>query len=78
MGFLKSKGHLNLSVCKCGSYVHPDKGWLGASPDDVVHDPTAIDTQRILEIKCPYTVRNCTIAEACKDTMFYCFWDGTV
>ena len=38
--------------------VHPDKGWLGAFPDGVVHDPNPTDTQRILilKIKCPYTV----------------------
>ena len=46
--FLKSKGNLNLSVCECGFYVHPDKEWLRASPDGVVHDPTATDTQGII------------------------------
>ena len=76
MDFLQSKGHFNLNVHEC-FYVHPDEVWLEPSPDDVVHDLTAADAQGILEIKCSYTVRNCTITEACKDTMFYCFCDGT-
>ena len=35
--FLRSRGHHNLTVRKCGFYVHPHKGWLGASPDGVVY-----------------------------------------
>ena len=77
MWISKIKRAFNLSVRECGFCVHPGKGWLGASPDSVVHDPTATDTQGILEIICPYTIRNCIIAEACEDTTFYYFWDGT-
>ena len=75
--FLRSRGHHNLTVHKCGFYVHPHKGWLGASPDGVVYDPTVSDSQGILEIKCPYSARDCTVEEACKDTSFYCFLNGT-
>lgn len=71
--FLESKWHFNLSACECGFYVHPNKRCIEASPDGVVHDLIATDARGTLEIKCPYTVRNCTIAEVCKDTTFYCF-----
>ena len=54
LNFLKSRGYHNLTVHKW-FYVHTHKGWLGASPDGVVYDPTVNDSQGILEIKCPYS-----------------------
>ena len=31
--YMNSHGHPGLEPSKCGFFVHPDKGWLGASPD---------------------------------------------
>ena len=37
---------------ECGFYIHPELPWLGASPDAFVDD------DRLLEIKCPFGLRN--------------------
>jgi len=44
--------NLGYSVEEVGFIVHPDLEWLGASPDGL------IGTDMVLEIKCPYGMRN--------------------
>lgn len=47
-------------------------GFIGASPDGIVcsaHDHTI---QGLLEIKCPYSARKGTVAEACDTPSFFC------
>lgn len=39
-------------VEECGFFVHPEHDWLGASPDGLIDDDTA------LEVKCPFGLRN--------------------
>lgn len=39
-------------VEEAGFYIHPDHDWLGASPDGFV------GTDGLLEIKCPFSLRN--------------------
>ena len=46
-----------LQVRQTGLWLHPS-GVLGASPDGLVGQ------NAVLEVKCPFTQRNCTIAEA--------------
>ena len=48
----------NLKLKKCGFIIHPTQGWLGASPDGLVHDPASHDPSGILETNCPYTKRD--------------------
>jgi len=36
---MKKLGHSSISVKKCGFIIHPERGWLGASPDGKVKDP---------------------------------------
>lgn len=36
---MQLNGHPNLKISKCGFTVHPEKGWLGATPDAAVVDP---------------------------------------
>ena len=50
--------------------VNPSFPCLGASPDGKVYDPTKKDPFGLLEIKKPYTWRNHTMEEACKDPNF--------
>ena len=50
----------------------PHEGWLGASPDGRVYDPSSDQPNGLLEVKCPYTKRAQTPQEACKDAKFYC------
>ena len=47
-----SKFNENIKVEKCGFIIHPEKGWLGASPDGYVRNAQTGVNQRdgILEI----------------------------
>lgn len=47
--------------------VNPSFPYLGASPDGKVYNPTEKDLFGLLEIKNPYTWRNHTMEEACRD-----------
>ena len=69
---MRNQGHINLSVEDCGFIVNLYEGWLGASPDGRVHDPSSDQPNGLLEIKCPYTKRAQTPQEAREDTAFYC------
>ncbi|KAH9375343.1 hypothetical protein HPB48_015372 [Haemaphysalis longicornis] len=55
---LQTIGH-HATVNTCGLLVNPAYPWLGASPDGIVWHATELG-YRILEIKCPYTVRDKT------------------
>ena len=70
--YMTKNGHENLELKNCGFIIHPTQGWLGASPDGLVHDPASHNPSDILEIKCPYTKRDVTPKEACQDRDFYC------
>ena len=68
-----------VTVEKCGFIIHPKHGWLGASPDGCVVDTACDEPNGIVEIKCPYSKRDVTPEEACKDINFYCeFKDSCV
>ena len=41
----------------CGIFICKERSWLGATPDGLVHD-TKEDSHGILEIKCPYSIRD--------------------
>lgn len=45
-----------LDVEECGLFINKDKPYLGASPDGLLGSET------IVEIKCPYTTRYCSIS----------------
>ncbi|KAH9360465.1 hypothetical protein HPB48_009672 [Haemaphysalis longicornis] len=53
---LRTMGH-DVTVLPCGLLVNPTFPWLGASPDRLVFDP-AEGSYGVLEIKCPYTLRD--------------------
>jgi len=54
------KEHKQLAVQPTGLWLHPS-GIIGASPDGLIPEMNAT-----VEVKCPYSVRDCTVAEACK------------
>nr|XP_033815588.1 uncharacterized protein LOC117367259 [Geotrypetes seraphini] len=60
----------DVTVNECGLFVHPEKSWLAASPDGIVHDGTTGKPVKLLEIKCPYKHRDHTVKDACKDASF--------
>ena len=69
---MRRNGHPDLCVHKCGFIIHSKLGWLGASPDGRVTDPSLQCVNGIVEFKCPYAYRDKKLQEACKDEHFYC------
>ncbi len=63
---------------KCNQYlmgviINPNYCFLGASPDGAVYNPSnTLEPYGFLEVKCPYSARNLTPAEACHIDGFYC------
>ncbi|XP_030071907.1 uncharacterized protein LOC115478581 [Microcaecilia unicolor] len=64
------KAGKDVKVEECGLFIHPDKSWLAASPDGIVHDGTSGKPVKLLEVKCPYKHRDHTVKDACKDASF--------
>ena len=60
------------NACKAGFYIR-EPTFLGASPDGVVEGS---DSLKIIEIKCPYSVRDLEVEEACTKSNFYCTLDN--
>lgn len=71
-----SNGHDGLYACSSGFVISEDHPFLGASPDAAVHDPTEADQFGVVEIKCPYSCRQVTPAEACLYPKFCCALDA--
>ena len=47
----QEEGVAGIIVQKCGFFISKHHGFLGASPDGLVHDPSAEDTEGLLELK---------------------------
>ena len=62
----QSCGISELTVGPCGFFICDNYPFLGATPDGTVYDPSnAIHPFGFLEVKCPYSHRDCSPAEAC-------------
>ena len=62
-----------LTVGPCGFLVCEQYPFLGATPDGTVYDPTNLEQPfGFLEVKCPYSHRDRTPAEACGMPGFCC------
>lgn len=59
----------DVQVESCGFIINPKWPWLGCSPDGVVN------CEKAIEIKCPYSKKEMTLKEACKDKNFYCYME---
>jgi NAD-dependent dihydropyrimidine dehydrogenase PreA subunit len=70
--YMRANGHEGLHSTPCGFIIHPSLGWLGASLDAVVTDPSTIFVDGIAEFKCPFTKKDISPFEACQDPNFYC------
>jgi len=60
----------NVQALECGVVVSPSMPWLAASPDRKVIDKEF--GHGLVEIKCPYSLRNLKPEEACQEPTFYC------
>ena len=66
-------GHQHLTVSPSGFLVCETYPFLGASPDGAVYDPSNTNQPfGFLEIKCLYSQRNMTPADACSSSGFCC------
>lgn len=74
---LKRNAGCCVDVCsKCGFIVNREFLWLGASPDFLVFDPTEEAQIGVGEVKCPFSKRNLSLQEACKDKSFFLEWNN--
>ena len=60
----------NQQLRVCGLHISRH-GFLAASPDGIVENEGGVSIG-IVEIKCPYTHRNSTVADACLKSPFFC------
>lgn len=67
VNYMKASGN-PVKISESGVIVCQQMPWLAASPDRKVIDKG----YGLVEIKCPYTLRNLTPEEACKEPTFYC------
>lgn len=72
--YMKLKKKQNVIVEDMGRVLYTHCSYLGASPDGIVKFKTH---KYILELKCSFKWRQCTILEACKDKTFCCYIDDT-
>ena len=68
---MNKNGHSGLTTKACGFIIHPTKGWLGASPNAKVNDPSR-ELFGVAEFKYPYSKRDVSPLEACCDPNFFC------
>ena len=68
---LEIEGNLGepVEVRSSGLVVNVDKPWLSATPDGML---STSDNTFLVEIKCPYTARDLTIAEAVAQLKSFC------
>ena len=69
--FTKKKGHKRLTVVERGLVVQSDLPYLGASPSGFAYCPGRRESQRLLEIKCPYKWHLLTPRVAAQDKIFF-------
>ena len=73
---MRRNGHPDLCMHRCGFIIHSKLGWLGASPDGRVTDPSLQCVNGIIEFKWFYAYGDKALQEACKDEHFYCGLNG--
>ena len=77
--YLRAKGS-SVVLTRSGLVIDSERGWLACSPDDLARDySVAEDEYSLVEYKCPYSVRDITVEEACKKKDFTAYVkDGQV
>ena len=68
-----------MKVYHTGLCIHPDHGYIGASPDRLVWNLTANPPHGLLEVKYPLTLfeKDLTPQEAATEQDFFCTMDGS-
>ena len=68
---MRTNGHNNLQVSESGLVINTEYTFLGANPDGLVHDPVSADANGLLEIKCPYQLKDISPYEAAQQKSFF-------
>ena len=76
--YVKTNGHNNLQVSESGLVINTEYTFLGASPDGLVHDPVSADANGLLEIKCPYLLKDISPYEAAQQKSFFVIYKMVV
>ena len=61
----------NIVAEDTGLLIQPNLPWHGALPDGKVLDQHEVPSQGLLEIKCPYSKRDCDIHELVQTDSFF-------
>ena len=61
----------NILIEDVGLVIQPNIPWLGASPDGKVIDNFNVPSRGLIEVKCPYTKRDCDIFGLVENDDFY-------
>ena len=61
----------NILIEDVGLVIQPNIPWLGASPDGKVIDNFNVSSRGLIEVKCPYTKRDCDIFVLVENDDFY-------
>ena len=70
--FCVESGKTTLTIHRAGIFIDLTHGWLAASPDHLVIDPSCDNPNGICEIKCPYTARGLSPENACRIIPQFC------
>lgn len=62
-------------ILKCGLVIDSLRPWLCASPDGIILNSNGT-IEKVLEIKCPITVKNKPIVEGNNINLKYLYWDN--
>ena len=57
----------NVKLTKAGFFIHPDKGYLGATPDSLVNDN---GDSGLVEVKCPIKFSTMSVMQAARDRSY--------
>jgi len=68
------KNDYKKEVLKCGLVIDSLRPWLCASPDGIILNPYGT-IEKVLEIKCPISVKNTPIIEGNKINLKYLYWN---
>lgn len=66
----RAKKGKDILVADCGLVINPAWPWLACSPDGIIYN-NEDNPVGAVEIKCPFSKKEMTIEESCKDSSFY-------
>ena len=73
---MRNNGHPKITTEISGIFIHPEHGWLGASPDRLVYDPDCNEPNGLAEIKCPISIATCISTEEVQNSQrIFCVYD---